>query len=415
MVGATAGTGKILATYSTAYLYFVSLENGVYRITGEANPAEVSADDGSPDHYFSAGDIITASSPGSDDVELEYVGSSNTGWIGDVTDPDFPDLFIYLSQVSTLEPGSAINVLPGPFDTTATFQAAVFQSGHIYTLQEQNGTFTILGGFAADATATNTGFDQSFSAGEHIDLSFGGEDFNATYVGKSGDGWIGLVEVEGASVPAVYMYFTDDPNIETESVEIDDGPLAVCFMPGTGIATPAGMRPVEELAIGDAVLTATGDVRPVRWIGRQTVVTVFADDLRSLPVRIAAGGLGDGLPCRGLALSPDHALLIDGLLVHAGALVNGTTITRMQGAPERFTYYHIELEDHSLVLAEGVPAETFVDNVTRRRFDNWAEYEALYGAGAPIAELDLPRVKSARQLPHVLRDRIRGSRVAKAA
>jgi hypothetical protein len=95
------------------------------------------------------------------------------------------------------------------------------------------------------------------------------------------------------------------------------------------------------------------------------------------------------------------------VLVQAGALVNGTTITRRTRMPERFTYFHVELDDHALILAEGVPAETFVDNVTRRRFDNYAEYEALYGdLDRPIAELDLPRVKSARQLPRGLRERL---------
>ena len=175
--------------------------------------------------------------------------------------------------------------------------------------------------------------------------------------------------------------------------------------------------PVEALAIGDPVRTADGRTAPVRWVGVQSVVTLFADPLRTLPIRIAAGALGEDLPIRDLCVSPDHALLLDGVLVQAGALVNGTTIVRETAMPERFTYYHVELDDHSLILAEGVPAETFVDNVTRRRFDNWAEYAALYGEdAAAIAEMDAPRVKSARQLPTALRMRIatKGSRTAAA-
>ena len=74
---------------------------------------------------------------------------------------------------------------------------------------------------------------------------------------------------------------------------------------------------------------------------------------------------------------------------------------------ERFTVYHIETENHEIVLAEGVPAETFIDNVTRERFDNYAEFEALYGAApAPMEELPLPRAKSARQVPRAIRERI---------
>ncbi len=182
---------------------------------------------------------------------------------------------------------------------------------------------------------------------------------------------------------------------------------AACFCAGTLIATPGGERPVETLAIGDTVTTADGGVRTVRWIGRQTIVTAFADAARTLPVRIAAGALGEALPRRDLTLSPDHALCLDGVLVQAGALVDGLLVTRVADPGPRFTYFHVELADHALILAEGVPAETFVDNVTRARFDNVAEFVALYGdTGPTIDELDVPRVKSARQLPRALRDRL---------
>ncbi|WP_194446513.1 Hint domain-containing protein, partial [Chelatococcus reniformis] len=173
------------------------------------------------------------------------------------------------------------------------------------------------------------------------------------------------------------------------------------------IATPAGERRVEDLAAGDLVLTAAGESRPVLWIGRRSVAALFAEPLRSYPIRIAAGALDEAVPVRDLYVSPDHGLLVDGVLVQAAALVNGTTITRVNEPAPHFVHYHIELEDHALVLADGAVAETFVDNVTRRRFDNWAEYEALFGEReAHIAELELPRVKAARQLPRAIRERL---------
>ncbi len=195
-------------------------------------------------------------------------------------------------------------------------------------------------------------------------------------------------------------------------MQVERTSFTVCFLAGTAIATPTGSRPIEDFAVGDCVLTADGRTAPVRWIGVQTVVRVFADPLRTLPIRISTGALGEGLPARDLFVSPDHALFLDGVLVQAGALVNGTTIARVTEMPERFTYFHVELEDHALILAEGVPAETFVDNVTRRRFDNFAEFVALYGeTGASIAELDLPRVKAARQFPTALRNRLSRSAI----
>ena len=94
------------------------------------------------------------------------------------------------------------------------------------------------------------------------------------------------------------------------------------------------------------------------------------------------------------------------MLIQAGALVNGTTIRRETAGPERFTYYHVELADHALILAEGAPAETFIDNVDRLAFDNWEEHEALYPDGKEMAELELPRAKSHRQVPMATRARL---------
>lgn len=180
----------------------------------------------------------------------------------------------------------------------------------------------------------------------------------------------------------------------------------VCFYPGTLIATPAGAVPVEALGAGDLVLTADGRQVAVRWMARQAVAIRFADPLKALPIRIRAGALGEGLPARDLLVSPRHALLVEGVLVQAGALVNGTTIARETDVPEVFTYWHVETADHSLILAEGVAAETFVDNVDRERFDNWDEYLALVGQAEPVTEMDLPRAKSHRQVPAAVRARV---------
>jgi hypothetical protein len=176
-----------------------------------------------------------------------------------------------------------------------------------------------------------------------------------------------------------------------------------CFYPGTKVATPTGPRAVEGLAVGDLVLTTDGTAAPIRWMGRQTVSTTFADPMRVLPIRIEAGALAENVPARDLLISPDHAILVEGVLIQAGALVNGTTITRETQVPTTFTYYHVELADHRLILAENTPAETFVDNVDRLAFDNWDEHEALYGHLPSIAEMDRPRAKSHRQVPPAIR------------
>ena len=142
---------------------------------------------------------------------------------------------------------------------------------------------------------------------------------------------------------------------------------------------------------------------PVRWIGVNTVSTRFADPLRVLPIRIKAGALAENVPSRDLLLSPCHAVLVDDVLVQAGALVNGTSIVRETNVPETFVYYHIELDDHALILAEGAPSETFVDNVDRMAFDNWDEHLALYPEGHAIEEMPFPRAQSHRQVSMAIR------------
>jgi hypothetical protein len=186
----------------------------------------------------------------------------------------------------------------------------------------------------------------------------------------------------------------------------------ICFTAGTLIAVPDGEAPVETLKRGDLVLTAEGAAKPVTWLGRQTVSSRFADPLRSWPVRVKAGALAENVPARDLFVSPDHALLVDGVLVQAGALVNDLSIVRETRVSDSFVYYHVELDDHSLILAENVPVETFIDHVDRMYFDNWAEHEALYPEGKPIEEMSYPRAKSRRQIPVAIREVIAERAVA---
>ncbi len=189
----------------------------------------------------------------------------------------------------------------------------------------------------------------------------------------------------------------------------------ICFMAGTAVATPDGEVAVEHLKAGDFVLTADGSAQKLRWLGRQTISRLFADPQRVNPIRIQQGALGGGLPRRDLLCSPDHAILLDGILVQAGALVNGNTILQETNVPEMFVYYHVELSSHALILAEGIPAETFIDNVQRLAFDNWQEHEALGDAPKPLVEMNLPRAKSARQVPQALATRLAALAVAAAA
>jgi hypothetical protein len=190
----------------------------------------------------------------------------------------------------------------------------------------------------------------------------------------------------------------DDPKDGHTQWNIQDG-TPNCFLAGTRIATPDGEVLVEALLPGDFVSTQSGGVAPVRWLGKASVARDFSDPLKIMPIRICAGALGEALPLRDLLLSPDHAVLVDDVLIQAGALENGVSIVRETRMPLFFTYYHVELADHALVLAEGVPSETFIDNVDRFAFDNWQEHEASLPDAAPIEEMPYPRAQAQRQVP----------------
>lgn len=176
----------------------------------------------------------------------------------------------------------------------------------------------------------------------------------------------------------------------------------VCFLKGTGIATPDGRVAVEDLRPGDRVLLADGRSTEVKWVGALDVDTRLTHPAKVNPICITAGALGGGLPERDLYVSAEHAIEIDGTLYNAGALVNGETIYRKAQMPkEGFTYYHIETEAHELLLAEGVAAESYIDYASRDSFDNAPE-----GDGRVIAEMPLPRVSTKRLLPESLKTRI---------
>ncbi|MGK7889154.1 MAG: Hint domain-containing protein [Leptolyngbyaceae cyanobacterium] len=197
-----------------------------------------------------------------------------------------------------------------------------------------------------------------------------------------------------------------DVILATDNVKVD----FECFLAGTQILTDSGEKPVETLQIGDIVQTADGEPVAIKWIGRQTWKPgCGCHPLRTYPVQIKAGALGNNLPRRDLFVSPDHAMLVEGLLINAGALVNGVSILQTHPT-ETFTYYHVELDTHRLLVAEGAAAESYLpQKENRHAYDNGAEYEQLYPHANTLLAywpMRYPRVSSKRQLPRFVQKQL---------
>jgi Hint domain len=151
-----------------------------------------------------------------------------------------------------------------------------------------------------------------------------------------------------------------------------------CFRAGTLILTNRGEVPVEELVPGDWVISPSGNSLTVKWIGwRHIDIARSQEHHRLWPIRIQRGAIADSVPKRDLFVSPDHALYLDGRLIPAGALINGATIVQHQDI-KSISYYHVELEHHGILLAEGAGAESYVDTGNRRFFANAPDASMLH-------------------------------------
>ena len=154
-----------------------------------------------------------------------------------------------------------------------------------------------------------------------------------------------------------------------------------CFLKGTNIRTAEGDRKVEDLSPGDLLPTVFGGTCLIQWIGHYSLKKSDPTNAwvkKVLPVRFTRSALGLDVPCADLYITQEHALLIDGVLVTAGSLINGTTITVYDPCElDELEFFHIKLERHNTIYAEGAPCET-LRNVEEGAI-NFAEYLRNYG------------------------------------
>jgi hypothetical protein len=196
-------------------------------------------------------------------------------------------------------------------------------------------------------------------------------------VGSSSDGLlltVNLILVSSAETASGAVTVTDYSNTSGSTFNIAQGPynydVVACFASGTKILTPHGELAVEELTAGDIVVTMLdGKTAPVRWTGFRNVEFPRnrARSL-SLPVRIARSAFGPDMPRQDIRLSPDHSVFVNGSLVPIRYLLNDATV--IQETVDAIAYWHVELERHSVIFAEGLPCESYLDTGNRGAFSN---------------------------------------------
>ncbi|HEX4365383.1 MAG TPA: Hint domain-containing protein [Rhodopila sp.] len=241
------------------------------------------------------------------------------------------------------------------------FQTAAFAPG-----DSNYATWTITNDAALPGTVA--GFTGIHDAIDLTTLSDVGNDattsFNATTDVLTVTGDNGSVQLQLDSEDYAGNAWTAQ-NDGSNGIEV----TPLCFCAGTAIATPGGEVPVEHLAVGDLVLTLSGRARAIAWIGAGRVLATRGRRNAATPVIVRKGALGADVPHRDLHVTKAHSLYLDGVLIPVEFLVNHRSILWDDHAQE-VMLYHIELETHDVLMANGAPAESYRDDGNRWLFQN---------------------------------------------
>ena len=278
-------------------------------------------------------------------------------------------------------------------ELTVTMNQSVIinTSGGSPTLALDDGGAATYDTGASSPSAGTLVFDYTPTANEYTpDLTITGISLNgATIVGAAN----GLTaDVSGISQD--YLGLNIGVNAE----------IATCYCPGTLVRTKRGQKRVERLKIGDKIATLSGAFRPIKWIGRRSYAGRFLMGRKYLlPICVKAGALDDSVPRRDLWISPQHAMYLEGVLIEAKDLINGVSIVQPEHV-DQVEYFHIELDNHDVIFAEGAPSETFVDDDSRGMFHNAHEYALLYpGAPRVAARYCAPRLDAGYEVERARR------------
>lgn len=325
------------------------------------------------------------------DGKTVYSNSSGT-----VTNVEGPINLIAISSL-TINAGAVVDGITVTGNTTPT----IYNNGTIQNSFVSNG-------YLRNGSTTTTGISRNNTYISEITYSYSGSSLTNDYFyepGSSyatynltnmpsgvsttfhlGDGAGNIVlyansifnnsYVETASSSTVYIYQYNGTTITNTSEDV------VCFVSGTLIHTINGPVAVEKLNIGDQVITHTKEGirnRAITWIGYNHVVarSLLSEDQAGYPVRILKNAIADGVPYKDLLVTAEHCLFFNDQFIPARMLVNNYSIFYDRSITE-YTYYHIETEDHSVITADGMLTESYLDTGNRRYFKQTNKITNIY-------------------------------------
>lgn len=232
----------------------------------------------------------------------------------------------------------------------------------------------------------------------------------------NGESWTYLAKVDSDGSPTPIentilvsdasgnLYILSDAQLTNGTFyNLSDANFVWCLLSGTEVITNRGSIRVEDLIQGDMVLCENSSFSSLRWVGVQTLSPIFSGK-SSWPVKISKDALGENTPDKDLYVSQDHAIFLQGLLISAEALINGTTITLEEPTKSSLKYYGLDLGVATIHPVHNLLVGS-LGATSREHFDNYQEW---LDSGYELIDepLMFPRVKNASQMPEQLREDI---------
>ncbi len=226
-----------------------------------------------------------------------------------------------------------------------------------------SGGTMILSGGVADGTTLQAGGAIDLAELEFLSSGMATLDLSSDVLTISQGDFSTTLDLAG-NYTGLGFQMTSDPEDGTDVTA-----EALCFLAGTSILTPAGEVQVQNLARGDQVITWGGATRTIVWVGVGRVLATRGQRGAATPVIVRRGALANEVPLRDLRLTKGHALLLHDVLIPVEFLINHRSILWDDRAQE-VSLYHLELDRHDVLVADGAPAESYRDDGNRWLFQN---------------------------------------------